>query len=475
MKKPKILNADIFRYNFNDQDFLKESAKANVIKAYIVGIIFFIFGIIMLPVDWLRYQDGQFSASNPKAIYIQVSFAFHLILLCTIIPAFMIYKNREKIENDNFPQLDNLLISVIFMAGLSLVVLSIMGMGDRGSIMGYAAYIIIVNHFFSINGPRRLAINLFCLTTLVIGVFLVKEDITLRYIYIMEGIGVTLPSFLVANLQMQIRYKNFNNNRRLEEQNQLIQAHNKDLTIKSLQGQMNPHFIFNTLNSIQHFMLCRDQKTSMNYLSQFAKLIRSIFKYSSQNFITLENEIEFLTLYLNLETLRFENKIKANFTVDPILQIKAHEIYLPPLLIQPLIENTFKHGLMHLEENGTLDIHFFKKGTCFYCSIEDNGVGRKAAIRYKDWLYDNTTVEDHESALHIIQKRLEIFNEMIPSETGPVNQLKIEDLTDPSGAPSGTHVSLTLCLETQDKIYKKQEKEKIALLEESRKKVTHNL
>lgn len=463
MRKPDFLNLDIFRYNFDDQDFLNEVGRLNVLRAYVVVIVCVVLSIIMFPLDWLRYENGLFSDTHPNTYINRIYFFLHLILSCTIIPGCILYKNNKRIKANNFPALDHVLLSLLVITGCALVPLSIIGMADRGSIIGYAAYLIIVNHFFSINGPRRLLINILCFVTLMTGVVLIVEDNILRYIYFLEGVGIMIPSYLVANIQMNMRYENFFNNRRLEEQNQLIQAHNNDLTIKSLQSQMNPHFIFNTLNSIQHFMLRRDQKTSMNYLSQFSRLIRSIFTYSSQNFITLEDEIDFLRLYLNLETLRFENKIEVDFKVDPALQNKAHEIYLPPLLIQPLIENTFKHGLMHLEENGELNISIFKENSSFYCIIEDNGVGRKAAKKYKDWLHDTTSSIHHDSALNIIEKRLKIFNDMPAPGNEPANFLTIEDLTNEDGLPFGTRVKLTLCLETQENIYKKLQQEKARL------------
>jgi len=465
MPKLNFFNLDVFRYNFDDQDFLDETGKMNVYRAYIISFVSLFFGIALLILDWIRYKNGMLADAYPNSFFLRLSLIFHIILICTGIPALFLYKHQDKIKTGQFPALDNLLLSVIFIAGFALVTLGILGIADRGSIMGFAAFIIIVNHFFSINGPRRLAISIFCFVALVIGVFLLKEDPTHRYVYILEGAGIMIPSFLIANIQTQLRYENFNINRQLEAQNQLIQENNRSLIIKSLQGQMNPHFIFNTLNSIQHFMLRRDLKPSMNYLSQFAKLIRSIFKYSSQNFITLEDEIEFLTLYLNLETLRFENKIKVDFKVESNLKHTAHEIYLPPLLIQPLIENTFKHGLMHLEENGKLDIHFYKENNHFNCIIEDNGVGRKAATKYKNWLHNHTTIEDDNSALKIIYQRLKVFNDIVPTGITSLNELRIDDLIDDTGQPYGTRVHLVICLKTQDEIYRKQQQKKINLIQ----------
>jgi len=217
---------------------------------------------------------------------------------------------------------------------------------------------------------------------------------------------------------------------------------------------MNPHFIFNTLNSIQHFLVSNDQQSSLTYLSRFARLIRLIFQYSKERWIHLEEEIEFLELYLQLEELRFENKIKTHFEVDEELKRSADDWVIPPLLIQPLIENAFKHGLMHVEQGGQLKISFRQENTCLKCAIEDNGVGREKAQAYDDqW-----KIKEHRSsALEIIRQRLETFNQVVGTKEGrgKINDLKLTDLRDDQGNSTGTLIELTLCLQTQKLLHER--------------------
>ena len=158
-----------------------------------------------------------------------------------------------------------------------------------------------------------------------------------------------------------------------------------DLRAQALQTQMNPHFIFNSMNAIQHFLTKEDKENAMIYLARFAKLIRFIFDHSRQKTISLQKELEFLNLYLILEKIRFENKIKVTFEVDSTIAGKEDDIHLPPLLIQPIVENAFKHGLFHKKEKGHLKINFSYEKQMLSCIIEDDGVGRKKTTELNQW------------------------------------------------------------------------------------------
>ena len=144
----------------------------------------------------------------------------------------------------------------------------------------------------------------------------------------------------------------------------------------ALQSQMNPHFIFNALNAIQLFLTTNDEENAMIYLARFASLIRLAFEQSKAKFITLEQELEFLNLYLSLESLRFSNTIDVNLIIPDNIKNKLYDFNIPPLLIQPIIENAFKHGLFHKKEDKKLIIKFEKTGSFLKCTIKDNGIGR---------------------------------------------------------------------------------------------------
>jgi len=217
-----------------------------------------------------------------------------------------------------------------------------------------------------------------------------------------------------------------------------IQNQINQLQQQALQAQMNPHFIFNALSAIQKSLTTNDQEEAMLYLSQFAKLIRSIFEYSKQSEISLEEEISFLKLYLHLEKLRFKNRIKIELTIDPILDDHLFETKIPPLLLQPLVENALKHGLFHKEGNGLLKINFSKQQQYLCFSIEDNGVGREEAKSLKK---DNWHKMQHKSSgFDIIQKRLNIINKNQHPEP-----LKIEDLYQDKKATGTRIITYILC------------------------------
>lgn len=204
---------------------------------------------------------------------------------------------------------------------------------------------------------------------------------------------------------------------------------------KALVSQMNPHFIFNSLNSIQHFILENDDFQANNYLTSFSSLIRRTLDNSKRNTITLQEEIEMLNLYLALEKLRFEEQFRFEIKQDPALDY--HEIMIPPMLIQPLVENAIRHGLTPLESEGFLTIEFRRNDPVYRCVIEDNGIGREASKRL------NGNNNHHKSTgLQNVQERIELLNRI----HGKAIHLIIEDLKLPDGSPAGTRITLEIPL-----------------------------
>lgn len=206
------------------------------------------------------------------------------------------------------------------------------------------------------------------------------------------------------------------------------------LKMQALQAQMNPHFVFNALNAIQTLMLTDDPELAMSYLSKFAKLIRSIFNISGLPSIELSEEINFLQLYMALEKLRFGEGISIDFKIEP--KLKQEEYYIPPLLIQPIVENSFKHGLLHKKTKGHLNIHLQKDGNLLYVLIEDDGVGRAKVKELNQWKMEDT--QKQSSGLAITKSRLRLLkHEGIKTENP-----KITDLIDEDGNALGTRVEL---------------------------------
>ncbi len=200
---------------------------------------------------------------------------------------------------------------------------------------------------------------------------------------------------------------------------------------KLLRSQMNPHFIFNSLNSIQSFISSNEPFKAMTYLSKFGKLTRDILEYSRESFITLDEEISSLKLYIELETLRFKDDIRYNINVDENIDIEA--TLIPPIIVQPFVENALKHGLRQKQGEGLLEINFRIEHDKLLCTISDNGIGRKASMLNKD--------KDHHSlGIQITTERLQNLNRKAKSDI----RFAITDLYDNSGTAVGTKVVITL-------------------------------
>ncbi len=234
-------------------------------------------------------------------------------------------------------------------------------------------------------------------------------------------VGLSIMAFLFKLRVNFIRKK-------ADQKTRLIQSQ-----LTALKAQMNPHFMYNALNSIQALIFQNDIKNSTLYLGKFSHLMRKILEASGKELISLQEEIEILKLYLELEKLRF----KQDFTYELIVEdeIDAHSISLPPMLIQPYIENAFKHGLLHKKGDKKLKIRFFEKNHDTICEITDNGIGRKHAEEIKARLQ-----EKHQSfATQANEKRVELLND----NTQRNYNVWIEDLME-NNEPSGTRVQIII-------------------------------
>jgi len=223
------------------------------------------------------------------------------------------------------------------------------------------------------------------------------------------------------------------------EREKEFQQQLSELEMQALQAQMNPHFIFNALNAIQHYLTIGEGEDAILYLAKFAKLIRTIFEYSKKQTISLTQEIEFLGLYIGLEKLRFKDKINVEIEIEE--SIYTDEISLPPLLIQPLIENAFKHGFLHKKGSGNLKINFYTKDNFFKCSIIDDGIGREATQKLKNW----KSKIHQSSGLKTTEERLEIWSKhsnFNDNDLENINLFKITDLKDGEKA-LGTRIDIT--------------------------------
>lgn len=202
-----------------------------------------------------------------------------------------------------------------------------------------------------------------------------------------------------------------------------------------LRLQMNPHFIFNSMNSISSYILQRDIETANDYLSRFARLMRLILELAAKPFIPVYDEVEFLEQYMAAEAMRFENKFKWVIRVDEA--IDADDTLVPTMILQPFVENAILHGIALKNDMGEIKICFEKHDDNLCCIVEDNGVGRDAArIAGK--------AKNHNSkALSITKERLRL----IKMKDGSAASFAVIDLVDENSKPSGTRVEVLLPLD----------------------------
>ncbi|MBK8684773.1 MAG: histidine kinase [Bacteroidetes bacterium] len=162
-----------------------------------------------------------------------------------------------------------------------------------------------------------------------------------------------------------------------------IEKQLSELELKAIKAQINPHFIFNTLNAIQYFISNQENDRAVNYLNQMSKLIRSTLDYSNEVSIALREEISYLKTYLDLESLRFEED-EFYYLIDNTLSSEEMELMIPTMVLQPHIENAVRHGLKPKKGNNKqLILRFYRHQSEIFCEIEDNGIGREASARLK--------------------------------------------------------------------------------------------
>jgi ligand-binding sensor domain-containing protein len=227
----------------------------------------------------------------------------------------------------------------------------------------------------------------------------------------------------------RIRKKHEVEKKVLEIQKQLF-----ELEQKSLRLQMNPHFLFNSLNSIQSFVIEKNTDKAIYYLSRFSQLMRMVLYNSQKTFVVLTDELKVIKSYMDLEKLRYNDAFDYKIDIDQ--EIEDEFIAIPPMIIQPYIENAIIHGLLHKNSKGKIKIEFKLIGNYIYCVIQDNGIGREASAKIKA----KSGIEHKSSGMLITQERLNILN----SKNKENISVKVIDLYDDMGAAVGTRIELMI-------------------------------
>jgi tetratricopeptide (TPR) repeat protein len=259
-----------------------------------------------------------------------------------------------------------------------------------------------------------------------LGLMLVLGLVFFRYISLKRKADHLLKERLECDLELEILEK--------QQKEAAFQSRTAELEMMALRAQMNPHFIFNCLNSINRFILKNESEAASDYLTKFSKLIRLILQNSQSKTVILENELEALKLYLEMEILRFEGQF--DFQISYSTELEIEDLEVPPLIIQPYVENAIWHGLMHKEDQGHLWIELSRENDILLCQITDDGIGRKRAAE----LNSKSASKKKSMGMQITAHRLELINTLSAKET----TIDVIDLVDTMGEPSGTRVILKI-------------------------------
>ena len=201
--------------------------------------------------------------------------------------------------------------------------------------------------------------------------------------------------------------------------------------MEALRAQMNPHFMFNALTSINLFVLKNDTDAASFYLNKFSKLMRDVLDHSRSELITVEEEINTLKLYVEIEKMRFKENFTFKFDIDP--EARMTEFKIPPLIIQPYVENAIWHGLKNKKEGeALLTIKVFENIEYFNIIIEDNGIGRDKAKEIKE----SNVIRHKSHGLNLTEERIKYFNETYAVQSS----LETNDLKNANHEAIGTQI-----------------------------------
>jgi LytS/YehU family sensor histidine kinase len=213
-----------------------------------------------------------------------------------------------------------------------------------------------------------------------------------------------------------------------------LQHQASELEMQALRAQMNPHFIFNCLNAINHFILNHEAETASDYLTKFSRLIRMVLSLSQKTEVSLQEELDCLSLYIQLEQLRFQQHFQ--YTILGADAIDTESIYIPTMLLQPFVENAIWHGLMHKQGAGELTIEVALHDSALCCTITDNGIGRSEAAALKS----KSAAHKKSMGMQITANRLQLLNDVTDNNLA----LKVIDLKKANGDSAGTKVVITI-------------------------------
>lgn len=410
----------------------------NLEKTIIVAAIGTFFSILLFGLDIYRYISGEFF--EPINL---LNFTTHVFLFLQIIPLYLAYQRLQTLRKDGSEKGRQIILLELGMAGLALVPMGILVVNQTGSGVPFAILILVVNLIFVIERWKRIIFNIVFIGLYFTGIFLTISEGNILLMNVIEALGIATVTMLFASYQTRNKINQFTNQKLLEDKTLAMKESLEldfkkqvtEIEMRALRAQMNPHFLFNVLNSIKLYMVQNEPKTAAKYLTKFAKLIRLILNNSKNKLVVLKDELAALKLYIEIENFRFNDKFTYTFDIEENLDTDF--IQIPPLILQPYVENAIWHGLMHKSEGeGQLSIRVFRNQNLLQFEIEDNGIGREKANQIR-----TRSVTKHQSVgMQITHDRIAITNELFNSKAN----VQILDMLHGNDKPAGTKVVIQL-------------------------------
>ncbi len=385
-------------------------------KGWMLVTILLVVACAQMLIEFTTIRTGKFLFTNYYGYFVSMIPVTVLNLVLLTLTAM----SREKVKWFMFGGL----LSMLLLWCMPLMVLS--SAKFRSDTLGYV--LIFVPFYFLLGLTIEAICFSFALSYRSKLVLIEKNNLQKQYTVQLQD-------------ELQKRTTELNEqNKIVEEQkiNQVQTAFEKKIAeteMTALRAQMNPHFIFNCLNSIKLYTLENNSQTASEYLTMFSQLIRLVLENSRSEKINLEKELETLRLYIELEAMRFKNKLKYQIHVSPGIDQQYTE--LPPLLIQPYVENAIWHGLMHKKEGGNILITITQPTEhCLQVEITDDGVGREQASAYKS----KSATRQKSFGLKMTSERIDMINQVY----GIKADVQVADLKDEMNKANGTRVIIKI-------------------------------
>lgn len=396
-------------------------------KEFLFYTVFVLFLFLYLSADVFQLHTVIFSNSYYSGYaFFQIS----QVIINLFYILFVIYYLNTKIEYSNLHKA----LKIIAITLTTIIILDTL----------FFALECFIGHIYLLN-IERIIMTLFGIIGMIYLLFKGKNKLAYfvvigSFLYMIGALGLLFFGnrlYMILGSSLEILIFASGLTYKIQQEHKEKIRFEKESAIhkaKALRAQINPHFIFNSLSSIQHLITGNDKKASLKYLSKFSRLTRNILESSIDTNVVLNDEIKMLQDYLELESLRFDKSFTYDIHIDK--NIDLYTVEVPFLILQPFVENAIIHGLLNKSgDNKQLNISFSKENNTIICTIDDNGIGREAASIKKSI----HKINKKSRGLEVTMERLNMLN-----ETNTESNIKIIDKTSEQGHAEGTTVIITI-------------------------------